>query len=980
MLEDTNATAVGASDMESEPAVNQQPAAGSRGPKALNDNEGFTPPYEISYDEVKPDENFPLIIGFDAEWIEEPEEPSDDTDADDPPDPDALRGNLVLSYQYACRFSGREWSGIVYTRAGARIRYPDLNEQEVADYPVRIRFADLLGEAISAGTKAGHLRKWPKHVIAAAHWTRADLSAMADFAEIKREFDGVQKTYVTMESRYEARIVAGKRSRSFEVTLLDTQLLVPGATKGLGALREMYGFPKLDPGRSAERGGAPYIEHMDWLLEDDPSHFEGYAIKDAQICALHVERMLTFARDDLGLDFRRPPITLGSLAVKYLEKRWELEGIAPGAVNGFDLVKGRQFNRNNGKGYITKTARQPRPKYSIHEELAKRCFHGGRNECFWYGPTSEMSRDLYAPVVDDWDGERWIGEILFREFDLAAAYATALASLRIPDYDNARTTTDPADFRPDQLGFAYIRFGFPAETTCFPCLPVIASDERGLVYPLSGEAYVTAPEIALARHTGAEITVLDGAVIPWIEDSPRPFELVIRELSRRRAEHPAGTLQNEMFKQLGNSLYGKLGQGIKGSTSYNTRDDQRVEIGPSRITNPYLAAHVTGLIRALVSEMIASIPDRWTVVSVTTDGFVTNAPISDIGMDGPVATHLVGVRSSLTQVLMRQDLYDTGRGLLEVKYEAAWLLPWRTRGVATLSRDWDFGRKHEHQLDPKKAPKPKLARAGMREPAGTKDGNAWFVRTALTREPGQKYRSKEPLPFPVAHQRSADHRFRELERTMNFEYDFKRQLVDPVPQFVSTPSVGEEEDPRIVQHLCCNTIPWRTVTEFNAARDRFEQWRHKHGGQLRTLADWHRWEQFQAGTVASQNGVRRSKDGVVGQAARIFRRAYVRRKWGLPGGSYKRAADSLTAAGYPTKEQDFKNALRDKSRLPEHTIPADAPGVRELVCALLAIWPEFDWERVVLDPGLDYLRKTDRAPQVNEPQVRGNAGEFQNAV
>jgi hypothetical protein len=119
---------------------------------------------------------------------------------------------------------------------------------------------------------------------------------------------------------------------------------------------------------------------------------------------------------------------------------------------------------------------------------------------------------------------------------------------------------------------------------------------------------------------GAEITVLDGVVIPWVDDSPQPFELVIRELSRRRAEHQKRTLQNEMFKQLGNSLYGKLGRGIKGTTSYNTCDDKRIEIGPSSITNPYLAAHVTGLIRALVSELIASIPDRWTVISVTTDG------------------------------------------------------------------------------------------------------------------------------------------------------------------------------------------------------------------------------------------------------------------------------------------------------------------------------------------------------------------------
>ena len=139
--------------------------------------------------------------------------------------------------------------------------------------------------------------------------------------------------------------------------------------------------------------------------------------------------MLAFAKDDLGLDPRRPPVTLGSLAVKYLEKRWELEGIDPGAVNGFDLVEQRRFNRNTGKGYLTKKGPEPRARYSIYEKLAERCFHGGRNECFWYGPTSEMSSALYSPWEQDWDGERLIGEISFREFDLAAAYATALASL-----------------------------------------------------------------------------------------------------------------------------------------------------------------------------------------------------------------------------------------------------------------------------------------------------------------------------------------------------------------------------------------------------------------------------------------------------------------------------------------------------------------------------------------------------------------------
>jgi hypothetical protein len=75
------------------------------------------------------------------------------------------------------------------------------------------------------------------------------------------------------------------------------------------------------------------------------------------------------------------------------------------------------------------------------------------------------------------------------------------------------------------------------------------------------------------------------------------------------------------------------------------------------------------------------------------------------------------------------------------------------------------------------------------------------------------------LPFPVAHRKAADHRFVTTERAVNFEYDFKRQPVDPVAKFVSVPSLGEDEDPRILQHLSLNTIPWRTVAEFNTARE-----------------------------------------------------------------------------------------------------------------------------------------------------------------
>jgi hypothetical protein len=134
--------------------------------------------------------------------------------------------------------------------------------------------------------------------------------------------------------------------------------------------------------------------------------------------------------------------------------------------------------------------------------------------------------------------------------------------------------------------------------------------------------------------------------------------------------------------------------------------------------------------------------------------------------------------------------------------------------------------------------------------------------------------------------------------------------------------------------------------------------------QLKTIADWHDWYRFDTSADASKAGIRRSRKGSVDQARRLVLRAHVRRFWGLPGGGYGKAAERLTAAGYPTTEQDFKNAHRAKSGVCEQVIPADAPGVRDFVTAVLAIWPGFDWARLVSGAGPDYLRQSGRTAQV----------------
>jgi hypothetical protein len=248
--------------------------------------------------------------------------------------------------------------------------------------------------------------------------------------------------------------------------------------------------------------------------------------------------------------------------------------------------------------------------------------------------------------------------------------------------------------------------------------------------------------------------------------------------------------------------------------------------------------------------------------------------------------------------------------------------------------------------------------------------NEWLLRAVLTSPPRAKFTTEDPSPFTTAHRKAADHRYIKVEKTANFEYDHKRRIV--TPEFAQVTVPGEPDT--TVEYIAAPTVPWQTVVEFNAHRALFEQWRFSgEGRRLKTTADWEDWQQFLAGTAASAAGVRRCKGGVVQQALKIMRKAYVWQRWGLrrrgPGSSYREVAEKLTAAGYPTKQHDFKNASRDDNpAVPENVIPADAPGVRDLVLTLVELWPSLEWERLVLDPPPRWLEETSDRPQ--NDQVR----------
>jgi len=124
---------------------------------------------------------------------------------------------------------------------------------------------------------------------------------------------------------------------------------------------------------------------------------------------------------------------------------------------------------------------------------------------------------------------------------------------------------------------------------------------------------------------------------------------------------------------MGNSLYGKTAQGLKAKNVFDSGSLKSVQLPHSAITNAAMAAHIAGLIRAVLGELIASVPKHRTVISATTDGFITDAEESELRLDGPMARRF--------QALC--DRVVPGSHILKLKHKVKQVIPFKTRGQIT---------------------------------------------------------------------------------------------------------------------------------------------------------------------------------------------------------------------------------------------------------------------------------------------------------
>lgn len=114
-----------------------------------------TKPIQSAADEL-------VIIGLDTEYVERD------------------GANHILSYQWHVLHDGRKCSGMLLVDG------------------VRQKFSHLLQRILGAAKAAGLFDSYPPAVIVAAHFSLAEMVAMADFQKLKTQLDGIRRTFTSV--------------------------------------------------------------------------------------------------------------------------------------------------------------------------------------------------------------------------------------------------------------------------------------------------------------------------------------------------------------------------------------------------------------------------------------------------------------------------------------------------------------------------------------------------------------------------------------------------------------------------------------------------------------------------------------------------------------------------------------------------------------------------------------------------------------
>lgn len=808
-----------------------------------------------------------LILGFDTEYQAVKEKNTQD---------DVEEGRAkyeVLSYQfYAMNPTGEEWSGITIPKFGQRMS-----------------LTDFIVYAISKGAELGYVI--PKTIVLVGHYNRADLPAFDDRKQLWMRLNNVRNSLVSLGLPVHIRVQFSELEDDtidLSVYVRDTILHAPAGKKSLAGLGGLIGCEKIklcdDP--NVER---LLKSRMSAVRADDWTLFKEYAIADAEISARYYKQLAERVRSILPRMFA--PTALSNIGQKLLVEEWTAKATGNKKAYALEMV-GREAHSEllydeKRQCFRTQKSTPYIEEINWHIDFVSECYHGGRNEQMQFGPSAEGA---------------------WTDYDLTGAYPTAMAMIGKPRWREIRIVSDLDELLQSDFGFACVEFKAPAGTR-YPIFPV--RTQNGIIFPMSGRSYCATPEISLAKRLGYDIEVKHAVVIPQNRDE-RPFFDFIKEAIAKR-NSASEKIDQAFWKEVANSCYGKTAQGLRDKRVFGLRLRRNERVQPSEITNPFYAAYITSMVRAVVGEIMNAIPASKEVFSVTTDGFLTNATEGEmeIAGSGELCQRYRDAREELTGIAE----------VLSEKHAVRRVLGWRTRGQATLVPG-------ENEKDEKHIV---LAKAGIKSPVEAtelEEQNTHILQTFFGREP------KNPIELDV-HTSVRDMIFydadlvsKELKRNVRMEYDMKRR-----PKALAMSRCNDPNHPRrTIEHLAFITEPWRSVDEFMLVRKFWDDYWAKCPRCFKTIDDYADFAQLfdmlKSLSPRDQKYMRKDK-GSLQRLKQSLCRAFKQGEAGLSAYREMRAADfaanlnesGMLESGVMVKVADVENGKRFAFK--PHATPSD---------------------------------------------------------
>ena len=459
------------------------------------------------------------------------------------------------------------------------------------------------------------------------HTGKADISVFRRSKydiDLLRKLGEIQGGWMTTE--YVHFTATNDRNRNYywlvNHCVRDTLGLTPAENKSLKALGNVIHRPKIELPNKV-------IEHMAAFAISNPVEYYKYAMNDADI-------VVSFCAELFQCN-HAVPMTLSSAAASSMygsikqyfgvNKKEDYDRI----YRGLEMLdEGVIPSKDECMKFLKATRYVPirdNPDAKLVSEYFEEAYTGGFNASFYIGWITEHTTD----------------------FDLQNAYPTAMANIIDIDW-NAHVR----DFRPhDYLtlqdlcmnplipAVAVGDFDFPDDVYC-PNIPVPVKGGMK-IYPRHGKnVYMSGPDMFLALKLGAKIRIFRGFTCQMLLKDGKPSQCLayavtnlVQDRMLAKRVYKDNPLVEKSLKTMVNSCYGKTAQNVSPKTRYNAKTMGRVDAEPSTVTSPYHATYTTALVRCMLIACINQLHDMgYHVYSVTTDGFITDAPTEVVrGLD-----------------------------------------------------------------------------------------------------------------------------------------------------------------------------------------------------------------------------------------------------------------------------------------------------------------------------------------------------------